>query len=249
MSIEKTLKIDRGSLSRPEAIRVTKQDLTDIKERSDENIRIIKGLNKTTDEDKRNIIVNLVGALDYYIHEIVLWGIKAITLDGFPQGKKYDNFLISIKFLKQAIENKTEDIDEIIDKRELREAIIELLKGPAHTYQKWDNIKKGMAIILPTENKLMEELTSGKNGITAKFQTEELGNLNIKRNNIVHHFDRDYNNDSLRNQFNRDINDDIDYIKLIIDSIHTKIMEYEESESKKTNDEETQGEQLCNLKR
>ena len=66
-----------GNLSRLEAPRTTKTDLEDIKRKSDENLNIIKTNQHTTDKEiKRNIIVNLIGALDYYTRELILWGLN-----------------------------------------------------------------------------------------------------------------------------------------------------------------------------
>ena len=65
-------------------------------------LNIIKKNQDTTDEEvKRNSIVNLIGALDYYVRELILWGILAITHDKFEKGKKYEEFQISINFIKK----------------------------------------------------------------------------------------------------------------------------------------------------
>lgn len=103
LDLEEELGIE--DLSRVEAPRTTKTDLEDIKRKSDENLNIIKTNQHTIDKEiKRNIIVNLIGALDYYIRELILWGIIAITQDNFSKGKEYDTFMISIRFLKNALE-------------------------------------------------------------------------------------------------------------------------------------------------
>ena len=89
--LERDLGIE--NLSREEAPRVTKIDLEDIKRKSDENMDIIKKNQDTTDEEvKRNIVVNLIGALDYYVRELILWGILAITHDKLKKVKSTKSF-------------------------------------------------------------------------------------------------------------------------------------------------------------
>ncbi len=244
MSSERNFGIGRNRLERHEAPRTTKQDLIDIKLRSDENLEIIESFSKESDEDKRNIIVSIIGALDYYIHEIVLWGIKAITLDGFKKGTNYDGFRVPINLFKKAIENtSSENIDEIISDEELREEIIKVVQGKGHTYQTWHSIKKGLMLVLPKEDfKEISKLTDGVQGVSAIFQENEIKSLNSSRNKIVHHFDRNYSNASQRNEMMRDINADIGLIKKVIDSVHNVITEYEETTYQSMNNDEAQGE-------
>lgn len=223
--VERDLGIE--NLSRVEVERPSQNDLKIIKRKSDENISIIKLNQNSTDEEvKRNIVVNLIGALDYYVREIVLWGILVTTQDKFPKGKDYDKFMISIKFIKEVLEKN--QIEEIIDKNELRKEIIELLKKPPHTYQKWQSIKDGLSIAFPKE--IVDKISSLTTN-PAKFQVNDIKKLNELRNNIVHHFDRDYQNESERKRFIRDVKNDIILIELVINSIHKIIFDYEENES------------------
>lgn len=78
--------------------RPSSEELERIKKYSDENLEIIFSKfsidnlkeKKLDDNEKRDIIVNLIGALDYYIHEIIIWGLVQITLNKFPVGKNYE---------------------------------------------------------------------------------------------------------------------------------------------------------------
>ncbi|HEY4533575.1 MAG TPA: hypothetical protein VIG61_05405 [Fusobacterium sp.] len=80
-------------------------------------------IDKTLDnEEKRSIVVNLIGALDYYIHEIIIWGLVQITLNKFPKGKKYNKIYIPIEYLKMIIEDKIE-FDDTKIKRKIIEDI------------------------------------------------------------------------------------------------------------------------------
>lgn len=206
--------------------RSSTEELKRIKEFSDENLKII--LNKINtdtknDEDKRNILTNLIGALDYYIHEIIIWGLIQITLNKFPVGKNYHRLSISIKYLKNSIEN-----DEIFDNIEFKKTIIDNIR--LNSYQKWNKIKEGLEIILPQYIlEKISNLTSGKNK-TPLFQTIDLDKLAEKRHLIVHHFDREYNNNSLRNTIDIDCNEAYNLVSTIINSIHLIISEYDSSQ-------------------
>lgn len=219
--IEKELGID--TLSPVKNIRSSAEELSRIKKFSDENLDLIASKLTTTDEEeKRDIVVNLISALDYYVHEIIIWGIVQITLNKFPKGDKYNSIEISIKHLKEIIENTEEDI---FYNSELRETIIE--KTKSFTYHEWQRIKEDLRLILPkTIHSRLGELVSGQNS-PAVFQVNELENLKNKRNSIVHHFDRDYKNTSQRNTFDIDCQKSFDLIKNIIDSIHNIILNYD----------------------
>lgn len=209
--------------------RPSAEELERIKKYSDENLKTISskiGLkDNLEDEEKRNIIVNLIGALDYYIHEIIIWGLVQITLNKFPIGKNYEKQKVELeyRYIKMAFEDK-----DIFNEVELKKTIIENIRR--NTYQKWQSIKVGLELILP--KKVLEkisDLTSGKNRI-AIFQTNKLDELANKRHLIVHHFDREYSNNSSRNTIDIDCNESFILIKTVIDSIHKIIVEYDETQ-------------------
>ncbi|MGY0394490.1 MULTISPECIES: hypothetical protein [unclassified Fusobacterium] len=209
--------------------RPSAEELERIKKYSDENLETISskiGLKENLDdEEKRNIIVNLIGALDYYIHEIIIWGLVQITLNKFPKGKNYEKQKVELeyRYIKMAFEDK-----DIFNEVELKKTIIENIRR--NTYQKWQSIKVGLELILP--KKVLEkisDLTSGKNGV-AIFQTNKLDELANKRHLIVHHFDREYSNNSSRNTLDIDCNESFILIKTVIDSIHKIIVEYDETQ-------------------
>lgn len=204
--------------------RPSAEELERIKKYSDENLETISskiGLEENLDdEEKRNIIVNLIGALDYYIHEIIIWGLVQITLNKFPKGKNYEKQKVELeyRYIKMAFEDK-----DIFNEVELKKTIIENIRR--NTYQKWQSIKVGLELILP--KKVLEkisDLTSGKNGV-AIFQTNNLDELANKRHLIVHHFDREYSNNSSRNTLDIDCNESFILIKTVIDSIHKIIVD------------------------
>lgn len=203
--------------------RSSSEDLERIKKYSDENLDLIlPKINTNNDDEKRNVAVNLIAALDYYIHEIIIWGIIQITTNKFPEGKEYNDVEVSIKHLKKSIENP----EDIFNNPDLKIGIIEKIRG--NSYQKWRKIREGLKLILPPDIEVkIASLTSGKNGI-AVFQSAELDDISNKRHVIVHHFDREYTNDSLRNRFDLDCKKNFDLIKLIIDSVHEIIKEYDE---------------------
>lgn len=209
--------------------RPSAEELERIKKYSDENLETISskiGLKENLDdEEKRNIIVNLIGALDYYIHEIIIWGLVQITLNKFPKGKNYEKQKVELeyRYIKMAFEDK-----DIFNEVELKKTIIENIRR--NTYQKWQSIKVGLELILP-KNVLekISDLTSGKNGV-AIFQTNKLDELANKRHLIVHHFDREYSNNSSRNTLDIDCNESFILIKTVIDSIHKIIVEYDETQ-------------------
>lgn len=213
------------SFSPVKNIRASYEELVRIKKYSDENLNLIfLRINTEDEEEKRNIIVNLIGALDYYIHEIIIWGLVQITMNKFPKGKNYKNIKISIEYLKESIEKL-----DVFDNLELKKTIIEEIR--TNSYQKWKQIKDGLKIILPDIiNDRISNLTDGKNGIKALFQTIELENISNKRHLIVHHFDREYNNDSQRNTVNIDCKKSYELIKIIINSIHNILTEYDETQ-------------------
>lgn len=197
--------------------------LNEIKERSNENMAFIyTRLGTNCEEQKRDIIVNLISALDYYIHDIIIWGIIEITENNFPKGKNYDKFKLSIKHLKLVFEESE------INKLEIRKEIINELKQA--TYQKWGSIKEGLKIIIPEDSyEKISRLTGGAGG-DYKFSVTTLENLNEKRNSIVHNYDRNLHNESIRNEFTLDCKKKFEYISLIIESIHEIILEYDQSQ-------------------
>lgn len=199
--------------------RTSSEELKRIKKYSDDNLNLISLKLKTLDEEeKRNIIVNLIAALDYYIHEIIIWGIIQITLNKFPETKKYGKLEISIKYLKEFKEK------DIFDDPKLKIAIIEKLRK--NTYQKWEDIKEGLDFVIPKDfHKKIGELAS-----EGKFQVAELKKINDKRNFIVHHFDREYKEKSLRNKFDIDCKKSFELIKFIIDSIHKIVEDYDNTQ-------------------
>lgn len=218
--------------------RTSREELERIKKYSDENLEIIfskleidNNEEKILDDnEKRNVIVNLIGALDYYIHEIIIWGLVQITLNKFPVGKNYNKYKVELeyKYIKMAFEDK-----DIFNDVELKKTIIENIRR--NTYQKWESIKSGLEIILP--KKILEkisDLTSGKNGV-ALFQTNKLDELANKRHLIVHYFDREYSNKSSRNSIDIDCKESFYLIKTIIDSIHQIIVEYDETQPENEN--------------
>lgn len=197
--------------------RISCEELERIKKYSDENLEIISSKleidndkGKTLDDnEKRDVIVNLIGALDYYIHEIIIWGLVQITLNKFPVGKNYNKHKVELeyKYIKMAFEDK-----DIFNDVELKKTIIENIRR--NTYQKWQSIKSGLEIILPKEIlEKISDLTSGKNGV-ALFQTNKLDELANKRHLIVHHFDREYSNNSSRNSIDIDCEESFSLIKL-----------------------------------
>ncbi|BEO97312.1 hypothetical protein FNCP10_21670 [Fusobacterium nucleatum] len=174
----------------------------------------------------------MIAALDYYIHEILIWGIVEITRNKFPKGKKYGEFSLSIQHIKNIFDNKKDLEKEIFCEEELKKEIINSLKKK--TYQKWKSIKEGLAHILPDEQlKLISELTTGGQGNNYKFDIEKLNSLNEKRDSIVHNCDRDYHNNSKKNCVNFDCKDCCDYIILIINSVHKIILDYDETKPEK----------------
>lgn len=199
--------------------RTSSEELKRIKKYSDDNLNLISLKLKTLDEEeKRNIIVNLIAALDYYIHEIIIWGIIQITLNKFPETPKYGKLEISIKYLKEFKEK------DIFDDPELKIAIIEKLRK--NTYQKWEDIKEGLDFVIPKDfHKKIGELAS-----KGKFQVAELRKINDKRNFIVHHFDREYREKSLRNKFDFDCEKSFELIRFIIDSIHKIVEDYDNTQ-------------------
>lgn len=212
-----------GKVKPNKVIRPSYQKLQKIKKISNENIGLIckkiNSINKDDEEEKRNIVVNLISALDYYVHEIVIWGLEEITKNKFPKGKKYDKFYISVKHVKDFFDKKS------LDKEELKKEIINLLKR--ETYQKWKSIKEGLEYILPdNECKLIGELTDGKSS-QFKFSTQKLDSLNEKRNYIVHSYDRNHYDSTRNNIKDFDCKEYCHYIVLIIYSIHNVISNYD----------------------
>lgn len=216
--------INLPNLLRSEAPRPSKEELNKIKTYSDENLNIIKSKIDSCGEIKRDIIVNIISALDYYVHDIIIWGIIEITENEFPKGLKYEAFEVSIKHVKAALSNSHE-----INKEELKQEIIDILSY--ETYQKWNNIRNGLKIILPREiNNKIGLLTSDSNNPEFKFETVLLENLNKARNSIVHTFDRNLHDESIRNPISIDIQEAIEYIELIINSIHKILIDYDNTE-------------------
>lgn len=60
-----------------------------------------------------------------------------------------------------------------------------------------------------------------------RYYVRKLAN---KRHLIVHHFDREYSNNSSRNTIDIDCNESFILIKTVIESIHKIIVEYDETQ-------------------
>lgn len=220
----KNLKEFGPNLSREEGPRPSRESLDKIKKYSDENIQIINSKIHLCEETKRDIIVNLISALDYYIHDIIIWGIIEITENGFPEGINYRNFKISIEHVKNALSSSHE-----LDKSLVKQEIIKILSY--ETYQKWINIRNGLKFILPDEiNKKIGLLTKNNKDLNFSFETTPLETLNKVRNSIVHTFDRNLHDESSRNKITIDINEALNYVSLVIDSIHSILIEYDSTE-------------------
>lgn len=209
--------------TRDSSLRPSSVSLGEIKIRSNENLDLIKcRLSTSNIDEKRDLIVNMISALDYYIHDIIIWGITEITINQFPKGKDYDKFELSIKYIQQACADKN------IIEDELKFDIIKKLNY--ETYQKWESIRKGLKIVLPDEvNLKIGSLTSGQPSPVI-FETILLEQMNKVRNSIVHTFDRNLHDESKRNEFTLNCNECLLYIELIINSIYEVIVEYDDTE-------------------
>ncbi|OON99176.1 MAG: hypothetical protein ATN35_01910 [Epulopiscium sp. Nele67-Bin004] len=159
----------------------------------------------------RSQVVFLLSALDFYMHEIVKWGIVKIFQKERPNTSSYKNFIVSLEVVEKAI-NNPENIDW------LQEEIIH--RNSFKSFLKLEEIKKNISMI--SNNKVVDNAIK-KIGKPSDIKGE-LTHLYVRRNQIAHQSDRD-NATTTKNDINLETTrTQVELVSQFIENIHEELM-------------------------
>lgn len=132
----------------------------------------------------RSQIVFTMSALDYYMHEIVKYGILSIFKKERASTKSYEGFAVTLSCVERAISN-IESIDW------LEEWIN--LKHKSNTFMDPKKIKDAFSLITKIDifKKVAEKMSTDETILSKSDLTEKMSNIYKRRNSISHQSDRD----------------------------------------------------------
>ncbi|PID26503.1 MAG: hypothetical protein CR982_10015 [Candidatus Cloacimonadota bacterium] len=161
-------------------------------------------------------VVMLVSAIDYYIHEIIRIGIIQIFENEREETKEYNNFIISLKCVKEAILNpeSTEWLKDEIN-----------FRNRTQSFQKMDKIKEGLSIIDEKIHKKIKYIA--KDMELSYREVEDMINLLVVRRNQISHQCDIPSGKSERESIDLEyIDRRISFVKEFINRIHREIIIY-----------------------
>lgn len=188
-------------------------------------------LNKELDDMLRAQIVNIVSALDRYIHEVVRIGIIEAYLNKRPQTPKWTSTNISLKNLlniitvekSNASPQKEIDLINVLD-----QTLKPMLK--VMSFQQSDKIKDALSYIWLEEHKMQNiassinyQLTGNDLNEKTKFLEQKLKLIVTRRNQIVHEADWDPINKCKYKIAKQDVDDIIIFVENFVSAIHLRI--------------------------
>lgn len=173
--------------------------------------------NKNLTEIKNNIlrsqIVFLMSGLDYYMHELIKYGIVSIFKGDRKKTRNYNNFSIALSSVEKAIKNK-----ECLDW--LEEGIS--YSNKINTFMAWNKIKQ--ALLLISDNKNFLSNVAKSMNTTEKNLKNNINNIYERRNQITHQSDRDPVTGKKSAIDRKYVEDSIKIIKLTVNTIHSEII-------------------------
>lgn len=190
--------------------------------RIDEKFKIIKELKsknftEAANDILRSQIVLIMSSMDFYIHEIVKYGIIKIFIGERAGTKKYNEVLISLDCVKRALGNL-----EAVDW--LEEEIT--LQHTRKTYMSSKNIEKALFLISDKNfldlsiKKISETTKKDKKNILAK-----LAEIYQRRNQIAHESDRNPQTGKINDISEELVKEYFNIIKMLIEEIHKNVIQ------------------------
>lgn len=179
----------------------------------------------------RSQIVALDSAFDFYLHEIIKFGIVEMyhQEDGFPQTKSYKKLLVPMRVLEQAvIQSDKEDW--------LKEWINEAYSWKP--YMSYESFKEVCHLIDIGVGSISEALYPRGNGIDPMQELKaRIDNLYNHRNRIAHQSDRE-SEDATRCTITKEaVGDYICNIRRIVDEMSKQIREKQSDKGEPTSKE------------
>lgn len=166
------------------------------------------------DDILRSQIVSIMSSLDFYMHEIVKYGIMEIFKGNRPRTNSYKNFIVSMPFVEEAIKN-TESVDW------LENWIV--LKDKQNTYMASKKIQDCLSLI--STKKIFKDVAC-KMGIESQELKEKIDYIYERRNHIAHQADRDARTGDLQEINKHFVEQSISTIKEFIVYVHEEITNY-----------------------
>ena len=173
--------------------------------------------NKDMDEIIYNIlrsqIMFLMSAVDYYVHEIVKYGIISIFKGERKRTKQYDTFSIGLANVEKAIKN-IEDINWLED------AISN--ENIKYTFMAYEKIRRAL-LLISDDKKILPNAAKNINISDNKLKSN-IDNIYKRRNAIAHQSDINEST-GIKNKIDvKFVKDSIDFVKIAIESIHNEIV-------------------------
>jgi uncharacterized protein YutE (UPF0331/DUF86 family) len=168
------------------------------------------GRKEDADDILRCQIVFLESALDFYLHEIVKYGILKMLKGEKPKTASYKNTIVFMETLESAVKFP-ENIESIIE-----DDIINS-KYHSQTFMSCKGIKE---IFSKITNTPVFKNVSIKLGMTEKELADKLEELYKRRNKIVHQSDRDHKTATLNRIDRNEVTKYIDLVEKFIVEAH-----------------------------
>lgn len=174
-----------------------------------------KGLEEAANDILRSQIVLLMSSIDFYIHEIVKYGVIKIFNKEKARTKDYESVIVSIECVEKAVINP-----EAVDW--LEESII--VQNKFKSFISLSKMRRALRII--SNKKIMDESirkTSTEIGMSEKVFKEKLDKLYERRNCIVHQTDRNPLDCRINDIRKEEVQEGITLISKLILNIHYEI--------------------------
>lgn len=170
-----------------------------------------EGLIQESKDILRSQVVFLLSAMDFYMHEIVKYGILKIFKGERARTNSYKEFIVSLETVEKAIANP-ESVDwldaEIVHRNHHK------------TFLEPDKIK-GQLNLISTKKIFTTPATEISDNSTL---TNDLKDLYKRRNAIAHQTDRDNSSGVLNDIDSNEVNKYITLVSKFIEIVHREIM-------------------------
>ena len=190
-------------------------------ERIDRKFNIVnelktRKLDEAASDILRSQIVLIMSSMDFYIHEVVKYGIIKIFIGEREVTKKYNEVLISLNCIKKALGN-LESVDW------LEEEII--IQNTRKTYMACGSIENALFLISDKKifDKSLNEI-SAKTGENKEVIKGKLKEIYQRRNHIAHESDRNLKTGEVNDISEELVEDYFNRVKILVEEIHDNII-------------------------
>ncbi|MCR1823210.1 HEPN domain-containing protein [Terrisporobacter muris] len=168
-------------------------------------------VNDAKDDILRSQIVFVMSSLDYYMHEIVKYGIIEMFNGNKPKTKSYQNFIVSMPFVEEAIKN-IESVDW------LENWIV--IKDKQNTYMASEKIKKCLSLI---STKTIFKNIADEMSMKSNELSNRIDEIYERRNYIAHQADRNAKTGELQEIDKTFVEQSIKFIREFVENVHKEI--------------------------